>query len=47
MQAFFAGELKHLRAEAGMDVKDDELRRRALVQLCRVMLNLNEFVYPD
>ena len=50
MQAFFAGELKQLRAEAGNDAAaddDDSLRRRALVQLCRVMLNLNEFVYPD
>jgi hypothetical protein len=47
MQAFHAGELKHLRSETGKDAKDDELRRRALVQLCRVMLNLNEFVYPD
>ncbi|MCH7886169.1 MAG: hypothetical protein IIC01_13095 [Planctomycetes bacterium] len=47
IQAFFAGELKRLRVAAGKDASDDELRHSALVQLCRVMLNLNEFVYPD
>jgi hypothetical protein len=28
-------------------VQGKEARRAALVQLCRVIFNLNEFVYPD
>jgi len=47
MQEFFTKEVNTLRQAAGKDVPDAEIRRRALVQICRVLLNLNEFVYPD
>ena len=33
--------------ESTPDVKADEGARRALAQMCRVMFNLNEFVYTD
>ncbi|MCP4172735.1 MAG: DUF1553 domain-containing protein, partial [Fuerstiella sp.] len=29
------------------DAAEDELQRHVLTQLCRVILNLNEFVYPE
>ena len=28
-------------------LKDEEARRAALVQMCRVIFNLNEFAYTD
>jgi hypothetical protein len=34
-------------AGTGTPANQAELRQRALVQMCRVILNLNEFVYPD
>jgi hypothetical protein len=46
MQQFFADELSQLRADQS-DAKPAELHQHALAQLCRVLLNLNEFVYPD
>jgi Protein of unknown function (DUF1553) len=54
---FLAAEKKHLLAEASApqnapekpDEKADvpDPARRALIQLCRVLFNLNELVYPD
>jgi hypothetical protein len=34
-------------AEKGNAIAPDAARHDALVQLCRVIFNLNEFVYPD
>jgi hypothetical protein len=34
-------------AARGKDTKRDKARRLALIQLCRVVLNLNEFAYPN
>ena len=28
-------------------LSEEAARRRALTQMCRVIFNLNEFVYPD
>lgn len=48
-----AAMLNYLAAEAAEQMKEppatsvSESRRLALVQLCRVILNLNEFVYPN
>jgi hypothetical protein len=40
--------LRFLQDEANRErQRPQEARRRALVQMCRVILNLNEFVYPD
>jgi hypothetical protein len=39
--------LRREAAEAGAGVSADAARQRALVQMCRVILNLNEFAYPD
>lgn len=50
MQLFLDGESNKVAAEAQSEEKTfaaAEAHRRALVQLCRVVLNLNEFVYPD
>ncbi len=47
MERFITDEVKQLRREAGADVPQAELRRSAMVQLCRVLFNMNEFVYPD
>jgi hypothetical protein len=44
MLDFLSQEADNLR-RAG--VPDDTARRQALEQLCRVLFNLNEFVYPD
>ncbi len=42
-----AGSLKADAKKAGEEITDGEARRQALVQLCRVVFNLNEFVYPN
>ena len=45
-----AARLDRERAEVAQTASDpdrDAARREALVQVCRVILNLNEFVYPD
>jgi hypothetical protein len=47
MRAFFDGEVEHLRGQSREDAAAIQLRHCALVQLCRVILNLNELVYPD
>lgn len=47
MLTFYRDELVGLRAEVPEPASDAEVEGRALVQLCRVILNLNEFVYPD
>ena len=47
---FLEADAKQQRAEAeqgGAAIDGAEAYRRALVQMCRVILNLNEFVYPD
>ncbi len=44
---FLEREAENLRKEAQGKVAQEDLRRRALVQMCRVILNLNEFLYPD
>jgi hypothetical protein len=50
MQRFLAEEtasqLKEATA-AGKNISADEAAQAALTQMCRVVLNLNEFVYPD
>ena len=50
MQRFLAEEtasqLKEATA-AGRNISADEAAQAALTQMCRVVLNLNEFVYPD
>jgi mono/diheme cytochrome c family protein len=50
MQRFLAEEtasqLKEATA-AGKNISADEAAHAALTQMCRVVLNLNEFVYPD
>jgi hypothetical protein len=38
---FLESETRHLKSASS------EMRRAALVQVCRVVFNLNEFVYPD
>jgi hypothetical protein len=50
MQQFLANETQAVRAEATKRneiLSDAEARQRALVQMCRVIFNLNEFVYPN
>ena len=50
MVQFLATEASRLEAETkeGRPAKSpDAARREALVQLCRVIFNLNEFAYPD
>ena len=47
MENFYSDELKLLAVESGQDTPDHLLQRQSLEQLCRVILNLNEFVYPD
>lgn len=47
MRAFVADEIGTLRAERGATATEAELRDAARVQLCRVLFNLNEFVYPE
>jgi hypothetical protein len=42
MEAWLADE-----AARGDDPKPEEAKRLALIQLCRVVLNLNEFAYPN
>ena len=50
MQRFLAEETANQLREAtaaGKNISVDEATRAALSQMCRVVLNLNEFVYPD
>jgi hypothetical protein len=50
MQQFLRHEAENLRTETTKDQQpraDDWYRDEALVRLCRVMFNLNEFVYAD
>jgi mono/diheme cytochrome c family protein len=47
MLRFVATETKHLRSLADDTVTDAEIDAAARVQLCRVVFNLNEWVYPD
>ncbi|MBS0265335.1 MAG: DUF1553 domain-containing protein [Planctomycetes bacterium] len=50
MQAYLQSEAAKRLAEATAAVKplpEAEARHQALVQLCRVIFNLNEFAYPD
>ena len=47
MENFYSDELELLTLESGQDTPDHLLQRQSLEQLCRVILNLNEFVYPD
>jgi hypothetical protein len=46
MKLFFESEMEQRDVESERD-GDAESRHDALVQLCRVVFNLNEFVYPD
>ena len=45
MVQYLERETNHITNETGLEVNG--ARHRALVQLCRVILNLNEFVYSD
>lgn len=47
MREFVADEIAQLRAQGGAEAPDTQLQYAARVQLCRVLLNLNEFVYPN
>ena len=49
MQRYLAEEAARFRAESARDAAGvaEAASRHARVQLCRVVLNLNEFVYPD
>jgi hypothetical protein len=47
MSKFVSDEIEQLRSERGDAANETELAEAALVQLCRVLFNLNEFVYPD
>jgi mono/diheme cytochrome c family protein len=50
MQRFLADETAHQLREAtaaSKSISPDEATHAALTQMCRVVLNLNEFVYPD
>ena len=47
MEKFYSDELELLTLDSGQDTPDHLLQRQSLEQLCRVILNLNEFVYPD
>ena len=49
MVAFLEAEQARLQSEArdGKNLSDQEAHRRALVQVCRVIFNLNEFVHPN
>jgi hypothetical protein len=47
MRQFLDDEIRLLRAERGNTAGEAELADAARVQLCRVLFNLNEFVYPD
>jgi hypothetical protein len=50
LRQFLEQETNHLVREAGANGPargETEARQKALEQLCRVILNLNEFVYPD
>ena len=47
---FLETEAEHVTSEsavAGKRLATGEARRRALVQMCRAIFNLNEFVYTD
>lgn len=47
MRKFICDENEQLRSERRVAANEAELTEAALVQLCRVLFNLNEFVYPD
>ena len=47
LEKFYSDELELLTLDSGQDTPDHLLQRQSLEQLCRVILNLNEFVYPD
>ena len=42
-----AAEIQQEAAAAGANLSVDAARKQALIRLCRVIFNLNEFVYPD
>ena len=46
MQKFVEGEIEQFRAD-NRDLSEEEAQQQALVQVCRVVLNLNEFVYVE
>ena len=46
MREFLQSEAEELRSEAG-GLSDAEISVQSLKQLCRVIFNLNEFVYPE
>lgn len=47
MAEFLNEETAHIQKVSGDNVAAAECRQRALTQMCRVILNMNEFVYPD
>ncbi len=47
MRQFLADEIRQLRSERGDAASETELADEARQQFCRVLFNLNEFVYPD
>jgi hypothetical protein len=47
MREFLADEIRQLRGERGDAASESELADEARLQFCRVLFNLNEFVYPD
>ena len=50
MQQFLTNETQAVRDEAkkrNENLSETDARQRALVQMCRVIFNLNEFVYPN
>ena len=47
MAQFVADEIAQLRSQRGPEASEAELQLSARTQLCRVLLNLNEFVYPN
>ena len=50
MLDFLASEIRQQLLENSRDskpIREDRAHKRALEQMCRVILNLNEFVYPD
>ena len=47
LTAFFDAEAKRLLTDSAREFTKKEASHQALRQVCRVILNLNEFVYPD
>ena len=44
---FVDDEIRELRSQTEQVGTETDLQRTARIQLCRVLLNLNEFVYPN